>query len=79
MELDRHVVGIVGGVEFGDVEKTLSSKAVAKVASEQGRTSVGGELCGVAILILSGDVNGLRRSKSCRERGEYGEPTRSSR
>lgn len=51
MELDGHVVGIVGGIEFRNVEQTLSSQTVAKIARKQSRIAIDRELLAVAIFI----------------------------
>jgi len=49
MEKDGEVVGIVGGIEFGDIEQALATEAIVKVASEERRVSIDVELACLAI------------------------------
>lgn len=79
MELNSHVVGIIRGIELGDVEQALSSQTVAKVSRIKTGPAVDGELPRIAIFVLSGDVHSLGSCQSRREKGEENDQGRSER
>lgn len=56
VEDDGEVVGIVGGVELGDIEQALSSKTVSKVLREESRSPVDSQLLRLSMRVSAVNV-----------------------
>lgn len=69
------VVGVVGGVELGDVEQAPAAQAIVEVAGVKGRLAIDVELARYAVDSVAIDVD-LFDGRHCHQKGQAGQDER---